>query len=157
MLSCSIYFVFFFKQKTAYEMRISDWSSDVCSSDLSTLPDFTGVERGALAGRLLLAPSVQALESAFDAAKYGELPPQPALEIVIPSLADPSLVENAGHVMSIVVQYAPYHLKGGWTDAARRQLADSVFGRLEAFAPGLRSLILAPDVLTDRKRPRLNS
>src|SRR3546814_9349448 len=28
-------FIFFFKQKTAYEMRISDWSSDVCSSDLS--------------------------------------------------------------------------------------------------------------------------
>src|SRR3546814_11709757 len=31
-------FVFFFKQKTAYEMRISDWSSDVCSSDLSIHP-----------------------------------------------------------------------------------------------------------------------
>src|SRR3546814_7360133 len=31
---CFIYFFFFFKQKTAYEMRISDWSSDVCSSDL---------------------------------------------------------------------------------------------------------------------------
>src|SRR3546814_3833396 len=30
----SLYIVFFFKQKTAYEMRISDWSSDVCSSDL---------------------------------------------------------------------------------------------------------------------------
>src|SRR3546814_2670513 len=29
-----VYYVFFFKQKTAYEMRISDWSSDVCSSDL---------------------------------------------------------------------------------------------------------------------------
>src|SRR3546814_6792170 len=35
MLCCDNYlFVFFFKQKTAYEMRISDWSSDVCSSDL---------------------------------------------------------------------------------------------------------------------------
>src|SRR3546814_16081445 len=35
-----LFFVFFFKQKTAYEMRISDWSSDVCSSDLSTsLPE----------------------------------------------------------------------------------------------------------------------
>src|SRR3546814_3374340 len=36
MLYCIVYriFVFFFKQKTAYEMRISDWSSDVCSSDL---------------------------------------------------------------------------------------------------------------------------
>src|SRR3546814_4677064 len=31
---CCVYFFFFFKQKTAYEMRISDWSSDVCSSDL---------------------------------------------------------------------------------------------------------------------------
>src|SRR3546814_4625340 len=34
VLVCSRYFFFFFKQKTAYEMRISDWSSDVCSSDL---------------------------------------------------------------------------------------------------------------------------
>src|SRR3546814_6515748 len=35
----SLYFFFFFKQKTAYEMRISDWSSDVCSSDLSRSTD----------------------------------------------------------------------------------------------------------------------
>src|SRR3546814_4154703 len=34
MLDISLFFFFFFKQKTAYEMRISDWSSDVCSSDL---------------------------------------------------------------------------------------------------------------------------
>src|SRR3546814_4489091 len=34
MLLCLVVFFFFFKQKTAYEMRISDWSSDVCSSDL---------------------------------------------------------------------------------------------------------------------------
>src|SRR3546814_20334005 len=40
--------VFFFKQKTAYEMRISDWSSDVCSSDLpSTAVDDRSVPRGA--------------------------------------------------------------------------------------------------------------
>src|SRR3546814_19904684 len=37
----SIIFFFFFKQKTAYEMRISDWSSDVCSSDLSYGNSFT--------------------------------------------------------------------------------------------------------------------
>src|SRR3546814_2430502 len=35
VLVYKILYVFFFKQKTAYEMRISDWSSDVCSSDLS--------------------------------------------------------------------------------------------------------------------------
>src|SRR3546814_20601960 len=37
MTYCFSFVVFFFKQKTAYEMRISDWSSDVCSSDLKNL------------------------------------------------------------------------------------------------------------------------
>src|SRR3546814_7046987 len=50
MFCCFCVFVlyfFFFKQKTAYEMRISDWSSDVCSSDLLALrnPDFTTAQR----------------------------------------------------------------------------------------------------------------
>src|SRR3546814_12365773 len=46
-ISCN--FVFFFKQKTAYEMRISDWSSDVCSSDLPPHPGFH--RRGPCRGR----------------------------------------------------------------------------------------------------------
>src|SRR3546814_3685899 len=56
-------FIFFFKQKTAYEMRISDWSSDVCSSDLDmgdnlnihpvTLPLYIGSQLGFLAVYLL--------------------------------------------------------------------------------------------------------
>src|SRR3546814_17733830 len=37
--SLFVFFFFFFKQKTAYEMRISDWSSDVCSSDLLISPE----------------------------------------------------------------------------------------------------------------------
>src|SRR3546814_2729913 len=53
------YCFFFFKQKTAYEMRISDWSSDVCSSDL-----LEGVLRGAALGR-------QHLEEGFDAGDGG--------------------------------------------------------------------------------------
>src|SRR3546814_5185091 len=51
---------FFFKQKTAYEMRISDWSSDVCSSDLGRPPgDPTDKERDPIA--LLLAPGFQTI------------------------------------------------------------------------------------------------
>src|SRR3546814_1083543 len=38
-------FFFFFKQKTAYEMRISDWSSDVCSSDLATIREMDRLEK----------------------------------------------------------------------------------------------------------------
>jgi phytoene dehydrogenase-like protein len=120
---------------------------------LSGLPAFSGVDRAQLAGRLVLAPSSQALEAAFNSAKYGELPARPALEILVPSLTDPGLVDGRGgdgpgHVMSIVVQYAPYHLKGGWSDAARDTLGNSVLDLLEGFAPGLRRLVLARDVLT---------
>src|SRR3546814_10295042 len=58
MLAICIYYFFFFKQKTAYEMRISDWSSDVCSSDLD------GIEnRAMLANDLRLGPPLQALRA----------------------------------------------------------------------------------------------
>src|SRR3546814_9160213 len=44
-----LFFIFFFKQKTAYELRISDWSSDVCSSDLTSgLPSEDLVDRAAM-------------------------------------------------------------------------------------------------------------
>src|SRR3546814_16453438 len=55
--------VFFFKQKTAYEMRISDWSSDVCSSDL----DDAGAERRLLA----LPPPLIVRPAAEEAAEEG--------------------------------------------------------------------------------------
>src|SRR3546814_1088769 len=44
IVSVMLIFVFFFKQKTAYEMRISDWSSDVCSSDLAVFAAQVAVE-----------------------------------------------------------------------------------------------------------------
>src|SRR3546814_8902151 len=50
MLLCVLCYVFFFKQKTAYEMRISDWSSDVCSSDLRGVPPEPGPKRADRAG-----------------------------------------------------------------------------------------------------------
>src|SRR3546814_6540569 len=54
-LSFFILFFFFFKQKTAYEMRISDWSSDVCSSDLRAIRH--SVPKGII-GSTLLDPAV---------------------------------------------------------------------------------------------------
>src|SRR3546814_4552241 len=48
---CSAPFtLFFFKQKTAYEMRISDWSSDVCSSDLNVIPTHASIPSGIPSG-----------------------------------------------------------------------------------------------------------
>src|SRR3546814_8214796 len=53
-----ICFVFFFKQKTAYELRISDWSSDVCSSDLKTAAKLI-TEYGGLEAALEAAPHMK--------------------------------------------------------------------------------------------------
>src|SRR3546814_2252572 len=53
-----IFYFFFFKQKTAYEMRISDWSSDVCSSDLLLLPCALMIG-GLLPGLVAAAPPTQ--------------------------------------------------------------------------------------------------
>src|SRR3546814_7859411 len=53
-----IFVVFFFKQKTAYEMRISDWSSDVCSSDRDYAVSGGAVDGADFAGALLPAGSL---------------------------------------------------------------------------------------------------
>src|SRR3546814_16080881 len=50
---CACYFFLFFKQKTAYEMRISDWSSDVCSSDLLHKPSAYGRVEPAVVNRIV--------------------------------------------------------------------------------------------------------
>jgi phytoene dehydrogenase-like protein len=52
------------------------------------------------------------------------------------------------HVMSIFVQYAPYHLNGGWTDARREAFGDAVVDTLAQYAPNIKSLILHRQVLT---------
>ena len=91
--------------------------------------------------------TVQVLERAFDASKYGEFSAEPYLDITIPSLNDPSLAPEGKHVMSIHVQFAPYKLKGDW-GTRREELKENVIGLLEKNAPGVRELIVAQQVIS---------
>lgn len=109
-------------------------------------PPFTGVPAAMLAGRLVVAPSVGAVEGAFDAAKYGGLAEAPMLEIVVPSVGDPDLAPAGKHVVSINVIYAPYAFKGG-TDAGRDLVRERVLAVLDAHAPGLSARVVAAEVL----------
>jgi phytoene dehydrogenase-like protein len=118
---------------------------------LGQLPDFSCLPGDGphLRGLISVSPSLEYLERAFDDAKYGEPSREPYLEAVIPSLTDPSLAPAGKHVMSIVVQYAPYHLKDGvWDEARREALGDRVVKTLAAYAPNLESAILHRQVLT---------
>jgi len=120
---------------------------------LTALPVFptAGGDEALLRGRIVVASSIDAMERAFDATKYGRWSERPILEATIPSLADPSLVEGAKagtHVMSIVAQYAPYELRDAdWADQ-REAFGDTVIEVLESVAPGIGKLVSHRQVLT---------
>ncbi len=114
---------------------------------LDRLPQFPGVAAQALRGRLLVAPSADYIERAYNHAKYEEFSRAPMLEVTIPTLADPGLAPAGKHVMSVIVQYAPYAIAGGW-QAQRRAFTDLVIDTLGGYAPELRGCIGASELLT---------
>ncbi len=118
---------------------------------LAELPRFPGIAGGEahLRGAVTIAPSLEYLERAADAVKYGAVSERPFLEAVIPTLTDPSLAPPGHHVMSVLAQYAPYRLKSGSWDAARREaLGDAVVATLAQYAPNLPRAVVHRQVLT---------
>ena len=125
-------------------------SSGKVNLALAGLPDFTCIpgQGRHLRGAVSISPSIEYLERAYDDAKYGEFSRHPYMDIVIPSMIDPGMAPPGKHVMSIFVQYAPYEIEGGWTDAARDAFGDAVIRTLARYAPNIESLILHRQVLT---------
>ncbi|MCP4048379.1 MAG: NAD(P)/FAD-dependent oxidoreductase [Gammaproteobacteria bacterium] len=114
---------------------------------LSGLPQVTGLSETDMGQRLLIAPDMRYVEHAFNHAKYGEFSEAPVLEITIPSLADLSLAPTGHHVMSVSASFAPYDLKTGW-DEGRDTFTQKVISLIEEYMPGLRTRIIASEILT---------
>lgn len=125
-------------------------SSGKVNLALDTLPNFTCLPgKGPhLRGAVSISPSINYLERAYDDAKYGEFSRRPYMDIIIPSMIDPSMAPPGKHVMSIFVQYAPYELNGGWDDTKREAFGDTVVDTLSQFAPNLKNAILHRKVIT---------
>ncbi|MCP3915139.1 MAG: NAD(P)/FAD-dependent oxidoreductase [bacterium] len=103
-----------------------------------------------LRGDIAIAPSIEYLERAYDDAKYGDFSRRPYLNVVIPSLVDPSVAPPGKHVISCFVQYAPYSIKEGpehWPER-REAFGDAVVDTLAEYCPGLKESILFRQVLT---------
>jgi phytoene dehydrogenase-like protein len=116
---------------------------------LDGLPAFEGADGDKrLRGRIVLTTGIDELDRAFDASKYGRLSDTPYLEATIPSLSDRSLAPEGSHVMSVIVQWAPYHLREGGWDELREELGDLVLKTLEEVAPGISGLVRERQVLT---------
>jgi phytoene dehydrogenase-like protein len=115
---------------------------------LSGLPAFHGGDPDRLAGRIVLGPSIDDVERAMDAVKYGHVSEEPVLEATIPSLTDPTLAPEGKHVMSVVFQAAPFALRDGDWESERDRVGDITIKALEGVAPGFGELVEAREVIT---------
>jgi phytoene dehydrogenase-like protein len=136
-------------------------SSGKVNLALDALPDFTCLPGAGkhLRGAVSISPSVQYMERAYDEAKYGKFSSRPYMDIVIPSLTDPSVAPPGKHVMSCFVQYAPYDIapaggnqqtadgKHPWEDQ-RDAFGDAVIDTIAEYAPNIKDIILHRQVLT---------
>src|SRR6478672_210450 len=114
-------------------------SSGKVNLALDALPDFTARPGpGAhLRGAISISPGVEYMERAYDEAKYGRFSRRPYIDMVIPSLTDPSVAPPGKHVMSCFVQYAPYNLKEGNWDEKREEFGDTVVDTIAEHAPNI--------------------
>ena len=145
----------FVQQIERYKIR---GSSGKVNLALDALPRFScleGIEaktgfpeESYLRGGVSISPNIDYLERAYDDAKYGRYSRRPYMDIVLPTLADPSVAPPGKHVMSIFVQYAPYELSDGTWSEHREAFGDAVIGTLAEYAPGLEELILHRQVVT---------
>ncbi len=127
-------------------------SSGKVNLALDALPTFTANPGGTeyLRGAVSISPAVEYMERAYDDAKYGRFSRRPYIDIVIPSLVDPSVAPPGKHVMSCFVQYAPYNLAEGPADweNQREAFGNTVIDTISEYAPNLRDVIVEKYVVT---------
>jgi len=131
-----------------YKFRGSSGKVNLALDGLPNFKCLPGV--GAhLRGAMSISPSVEYMERAYDDAKYGHFSRRPYMDMVIPSLTDPSVAPPGKHVMSCFVQYAPYKLAPGlnW-DSERDNFGDTVIDTIAEYAPNIRDIILHRQVVT---------
>jgi phytoene dehydrogenase-like protein len=115
---------------------------------LDGLPAIKGLDKKEFGERIVIAGDEHYVERAFNPAKYGEFSPEPVVEMTFPSFRDDTLAPTGKHVMSAVVQYAPYGLREGWDDQSREAFRRVVIETIAKYAPDIEQRIIASEVLT---------
>jgi phytoene dehydrogenase-like protein len=105
-----------------------------------------------LRGAISFSPSLDYMERAYDDAKYGEPSRRPYVDMIIPTLVDPTMAPPGGHVMSCFVQYAPYRLSRNaiWDDARRESFGQNVIDTIEERFPTIRRHIVGAQFITPK-------
>jgi len=125
-------------------------SSGKVNIALDALPEFKSLpgDGAHLRGAISISPSMEYMERAYDDAKYGHYSRRPYIDMVIPSLTDPSVAPPGKHVLSCFVQYAPYKLAEGSWDEQREAFGDNVIDTISEYAPNIKNIIIGRQILT---------
>jgi phytoene dehydrogenase-like protein len=125
-------------------------SSGKVNIALDSLPEFKSLpgDGAHLRGAISISPSMEYMERAYDDAKYGHYSRRPYIDMVIPSLTDPSVAPPGKHVLSCFVQYAPYKLAEGTWDEQREAFGDNVIDTIAEYAPNIKDIIVGRQILT---------
>jgi len=125
-------------------------SSGKVNLALDALPSFRCLpkEGAHLRGAISISPKMEYMERAYDDAKYGHFSRRPYIDMVIPSLTDPSVAPPGKHVLSCFVQYAPYKLAEGTWDEQREAFGNNVIDTIAEHAPNIKDIIIGKQFLT---------
>jgi phytoene dehydrogenase-like protein len=137
----------FLDSVSRYKFRGSSGKVNLALNGLPNFKALPGV--GAhLRGAMSISPGMEYMERAYDDAKYGHFSKRPYIDMVIPSLTDPSVAPPGKHVLSCFVQYAPYKLAEGTWDDQREAFGNNVIDTIAEHAPNIKNLIIDKQVLT---------
>lgn len=125
-------------------------SSGKVNLALGELPNFTALPGNGphMRGSISISPDMDYLEKAYDEAKFGNFSSRPYMDILIPSTIDPSMAPPGKHVMSVFVQYAPYHLREGTWEDKREAFGDAVVDTIAQYAPNIKEAIIGRQVVS---------
>jgi len=141
----------FLKRVRNFKIRGSSGKVNIA---LDGLPKFTalGDNQELMSADMHLIDSVERLERAYDDWKDGIWSRDPYIDMLIPSLTDPTMAPPGKHFMSVFVQYVPPKIRGkDWTDADRDGFGQTVMNQIESYAPGFKDLVLHVEVRTPRE------
>ena len=142
------------KRARDFKIRGSSGKLNIALDGRPSFPAL-GPDHPLLAGDMHFLDSLERYERAYDDWKAGTWSKDPYLDLLMPTMTDPTMAPPGKHYMSVFVQYAPRQLAGrDWTDADREAFKRTVFAQIARYSPDFEKLVLHAEVRTPQDLER---